>query len=49
VGRSESAHFSDGWHQPDTIPDHLSPDSALLQALMDLDTPDRERLRFLGG
>lgn len=36
---------SGGWHQPDTIPDHLPPNSALLFALMDI---DRDRLEFLG-
>jgi hypothetical protein len=40
-----------GWHQPDTLPAHLSPDAAMLRdALMDIeDTPGQERMRFLGA
>jgi hypothetical protein len=30
------------------FPAYLSRTSALLHALMDLDTPDRERMEFLG-
>jgi hypothetical protein len=41
---------SDDWHQPNTLSAHLSPDAALLRALMDIDgTPGQERMRLLGG
>jgi hypothetical protein len=41
---------SGGWRQPSTLPAHLSPDSAMLQALMSIEAVDlgRDRLRFLG-
>jgi hypothetical protein len=44
---------SGGWHQPNVsvIVDSAGMDPAdreLLQALMDVEVPDRERLRFLG-
>jgi hypothetical protein len=36
--------------QPNTLSAHLSPDAALLRALMDIDgTPGQERMRLLGG
>jgi hypothetical protein len=41
---------SGGWRQPITLPAHLSPDAAMLRALMDIDgMPGQERMRFLGG
>jgi hypothetical protein len=40
---------SNGWHQPNTLPAHLSPDAAMLRALMDIGDPGQERIRFLGG
>jgi hypothetical protein len=48
---SRRRDVSGGWRQPSTLPASLSPDGAMLQALMSIEAVDLgcDRLRFLGG